>query len=94
MALEVIIITEVMPQASIKTYLPHSIFASFFFFPFGIIALVFSIMAEVTKKEEPQRAKAYAVRAAYWGMMALGLWLALLAATFAFVLFFRGSGWL
>lgn len=83
-----------MAQEPVKTYLPHSIFASFFLFPFGIIALVFSILAESTKRDSPERAQAYAARAAHWGIAALGLWVVLLVAIFAFNAFFHGAAWL
>ncbi|MCE9590734.1 MAG: CD225/dispanin family protein [Planctomycetes bacterium] len=67
----------------INTYLDRSIFAFFVFWPLGIVALVYSIMARSSvRRGERARAADYAALAVAWGMAALCAFVVVLIGIF------------
>jgi hypothetical protein len=66
-----------------KTYLGQSVIAVIFFWPFGIVALTFSVMAgRANARRDFVSARAHGARAAAWGMAAFAAWVLLLIAIF------------
>lgn len=76
----------------INTYLGPSVLAFLLFWPLGIVALVFSIMAQRTASADSARSQQYALRAANWGMLTMLVWLCLLVGMLVFTVVFRGAG--
>jgi hypothetical protein len=75
----------------INAYLGRSIFAVLIFWPLGIVALVYSIMARASQRHgDSTRAAECACLAAAWGMAALGMFLILLLGAFLADVLFRG----
>jgi uncharacterized membrane protein YidH (DUF202 family) len=75
-------------EEPVKTYLDRSIFALVVFWPLGIVALIYSILASATRQHNQTRAREYASLAAAWGMAALGMFIVVLIGIFAAVVLF------
>jgi hypothetical protein len=79
------------PEEPINTYFDRSVFAFVVFWPVGIVAVVYSIMARASKRRgDLARAAEYATLAAAWGMAALGAFLVFVVGMFVAVVLFRG----